>query len=83
MVYVKLLAVIALIGSIAWVILFPGFESALAVVGSISALVTAFLVKKRTSLRAQQRQSVSKSSLGIQAGRDVNIGDFGDNKHAK
>lgn len=81
--YVKILAVIALIGSIAWMIAAPGFEPALAVVGSISALVTSFLVQKRSTRRAQQHQSVSKSSIGVQAGRDVSIGDIGSDKHAK
>lgn len=82
MVYVKFLAAIALIGSIAWVIADPGFESALAAVGSISALVSAFLVEKRNARRAQQ-QSVSKSSLGVQAGGDVNIGSISGDKHVK
>ena len=81
--YVKFLAVIALIGSIAWVIVSPGFESALAVVGSVSALVSAIFIQKRTELRSRQRQSVSKSSIGVQAGGDVSIGDIGGDKHAK
>ena len=83
MIYVKLFAAIALIGSIAWVIAEPGFESALAVVVSISALVSAFLVQRRTAQRAQQRQSVSKSSIGVQAGGDVSIGSIGDHKDVK
>ena len=83
MVYVKFLAAIALIGSIAWVIADPGFESALAVVGSISALVSAFLVERQNAQRAQQQQSVSKSSIGVQAGGDVNIGNIGGDKHVK
>ena len=83
MAYVKFLAAIALIGSITWVIADPGFEPALAVVGSISALVSAFLVEKRNARRAQQHQSVSKSSVGVQAGGDVSIGDIGGDKHAK
>lgn len=82
MIYIKLLATIALIGSIAWVIVDPGFESALAVIGSISALVSAILVSKRTA-RSHQRQSVSKSSIGVQASGDVNIGDIGGHKHAQ
>jgi hypothetical protein len=83
MAYVKFLAAIALIGSIAWVIADPGFEPALAVVGSISALVSAFLVEKRNARRAQQHQSVSKSSIGVQAGGDVSMGDIGGDKDAK
>ncbi len=83
MVYVKVLAVIALIGSINWVIADPGFEPCIAVVGSLSALVSAFLVDKRNARRAQQHQSISKSSIGVQAGGDVNIGNVGDNKHVE
>jgi hypothetical protein len=83
MAYVKVLAVIALLGSIGWVIVDPGFEPGLAVVGSISALVSAFLVEKRNASRRDQRQSVSNSSIGVQAGGDVNIGNIGRDKDAK
>jgi hypothetical protein len=83
MAYIKFLAAVALIGSVAWVIADPGFEPALAVVGSISALVSVFLVQKRLSKRAPQHQSVSQSSIGVQAGGDVNIGDIGNDEHAK
>jgi hypothetical protein len=83
MLYVKLLSTIVLLGSIAWVIADPGFEPALAVVGSMSALVSAFLVEKRNARRAQQHQSVSKSSVGVQAGGDVSIGNIRHDKHGK
>lgn len=83
MVFVKFLAAIALLGSIAWVIADPGFEPGLAVVGSLSALVSAFIVEKRKARRAQQHQSVSQSSTGIQAGGDVSIGNIGGNKRAE
>jgi hypothetical protein len=81
--YVKILAAIALIISAAWLIADPGFEPALGVVGSISALVSAFIVEKRNLQRAQQQQSVSKSSIGVQAGGNVSIGDIGGGKHVK
>jgi hypothetical protein len=79
---IKFLTVIALIGSIAWLVSAPGFEPALALVGSMSALISAFMVEKR-SKQYRQQQSVSKSSLGIQAGGDVHIGDINSDKHAK
>jgi hypothetical protein len=82
MAYMKFLAAIAVICSIAWVIANPGFESALAVVGSISALVAMFVRDKRNAQRTQQ-QSVSKSSVGVQAGGNVSIGDVGGDKHVK
>ena len=83
MVYVKFLAAMALIGSIAWVIADPGFEPALAVVGSFSALISAFLVEKRNASRTQQRQSVSKSSIGLQVGGDMSVGNTRSDKHAE
>ncbi|OQW66539.1 MAG: hypothetical protein BVN28_00200 [Nitrospira sp. ST-bin4] len=80
MVFVKFLAAIALIVSTAWVIANPGFESALAVLGSISALASTFIIGKRRAERAQH-QSVSQSSVGVQAGGNVSIGDAGKDKH--
>jgi len=83
MVYVKFLAAVALLGSIAWTIADPGFESGLTVVGSLSALVSAFLVEKRNARLARQQQTVSKSSIGVQAGGDVNIGNIDGGKHVE
>lgn len=80
---IRFLSIVALIGSIAWLVSAPGFEPALALVGSMSALVSAFVVEKRSKRHARQHQSVSNSSMGIQAGRDVTIGDTNSNKHAK
>ncbi|MEO0433589.1 MAG: hypothetical protein AAF151_18030 [Cyanobacteria bacterium J06656_5] len=79
---IKFLAIITLIGSIAWLISDPGFEPALVLIGSISALVSAFVVEKRKR-RSRQHQSISNSSMGIQAGGDVSIGDIKSDKHAK
>lgn len=83
MIYMKFIAAIALLGSIAWVIADPGFEPGLAVVGSLSALISAFLMEKRNAQCAQQHQSVSQSSIGVQAGGDVNIGNIRASKHAE
>jgi hypothetical protein len=80
---IKFLAVVALVASIAWLVSAPGFEPALALVGSLSALVSAFVVEKRSKRHARQHQSVSNSSMGIQAGGDVSIGDINSDKHAK
>jgi hypothetical protein len=82
MIYIKLLAATALIASIVWVIKDPGFESGLSVLGSLSALVSAFVFEKRRA-RLSQPQSVSKSSVGIQAGGDVTVGSNGGDKRAK
>jgi hypothetical protein len=80
---IKLVAIVSMVVSIAWFISDPGFEPALAFAGSISALVSTFVVEKRSIRSAQQHQSVSKSSMGIQAGGDVNIRDINDGKHVK
>jgi hypothetical protein len=80
---IKFLAFIALIASIAWLVSSPGFEPALALVGSMSALVSAFVVEKRSKRLAKQHQSVSNSSMGIQAGGNVSIGDINNDNHAK
>jgi len=89
MVYVKILSVIALICSIAWLIFDPGFDAALAVIGSISALISAFVIegkkskKEKASQSIQQQQSVSKSSTGIQAGGNINIGEDRKDNHVR
>jgi len=89
MVYIKILSVIALIGSIAWLIFKPGFDAALAVISSISALISAFVIenkkskKEKASKSIQQRQSVSKSSTGIQAGGNINIGEDRKDNHVQ
>jgi hypothetical protein len=80
---IKFLSIVALVGSIAWLVSAPGFEPALTLVGSISALVSTFVVEKRSQRRARQHQSVSNSSMGIQAGGDVSIGDINSDRHAK
>jgi O-antigen ligase len=83
MAYVKILSVIAFIGSLAWFIAKPGYEPGLAVIGSIAALLSAFIVERRNARSFQQDQSVSESSVGIQAGGDISIGTMGRDKHAK
>lgn len=83
MLYLKALATVALVGSIAWTIADPGFEPALSAAGSLSALASAFVVEKRTAKRAEQSQSISESSIGVQAGGDVHIGQVGVGKDAR
>ena len=83
MLFLKFLAVVALIGSVTWFVADPGFEPGLAVVGSLSALVSMLIVEKRKAQPAQQHQSVSKSSIGIQAGGDVQIGNVRKNMDAE
>lgn len=80
---VKILAVLTLIGSIAWLIAEPSYEPALGVIASVSALISVFIVEKKRKKSGKQNQTVSDSSIGIQAGHDVNIGNRGGGKNAK
>ena len=80
---IKFLAFIALIVSIAWLVSSPSFEPALALVTSMLTLISTFVVEKRSKRVAKQHQSVSNSSMGIQAGGNVSIGDIKNDNHAK
>lgn len=83
MVCLRILAAIAVVGSFAWLIAAPGFEPALAAVGAISALVSTFLSGQQDGRRAEQQQSVSTSSIGVQAAGDVKIHDRGNDNHVR
>jgi hypothetical protein len=74
---VKFLAVVSLIGSTAWMLAAPGYEPALAIVGSLITLIATIAVERRAYTRASQRQTVSKNSIGIQAGGDVTLDSMG------
>jgi hypothetical protein len=76
---ILILSIAAVVASVAWLIVSPGLESALALIVAI----TATIAEQRYSIRIKQHQSISDSSTGIQAGRDVKIGHTGAGKHAK
>lgn len=69
----RIVSLLALLLSIAWVALRPGFDSAAAAIGSLAALISSFLVKKERDGKSEQSQKVSDASVGIQAGRDANV----------
>ena len=77
MAVIKFLAAVAAVVSAAWVFKDPTFESALALVVSISALISVFLAQRRRRNRPSQHQVVSGGSAGIQAGGDVVMGNVG------
>lgn len=83
MLVIKILSIAAFIGSVLWFLAIPSFEPAVAAIGSLSTLISVLIIQGRKSSSAKQKQSVSKSSIGIQAGGDINIGDHGENKNAK
>lgn len=63
----------AFILAVIWVIFRPGFDSAVAALGALAVLISAFLVTKMRAGRRPQSQDVSGGSIGIQAGRDANV----------
>ena len=75
----RLIAILAsflvLLLSLAWLAYKPAFDSGVAVATSFAALVSSFFLKRQRNTDGQS-QSVSGSSLGIQAGRDATIRDI-------
>lgn len=65
---IRLLSAIAIVVSVSWVYHDATFESLLALVVSVSAMLSTF-----ANWGGGQQQRVSKNSSGIQAGRDVVI----------
>lgn len=71
---VKILSSIGVLASIAWVYTKPGYDSALSLITTLVALAGSFVVEKRGAKLPHQNQTVSGSSIGIQAGGDVHTG---------
>jgi len=69
----KLLSLAALLGSIAWLVVMPGFEPALAVMSSLTALVATSHLANKRKRSLSQNQTLGKGSTGIQAGGNVTI----------
>lgn len=73
---IKILSFIALLGSIAWYIYDPGFEPAIAIITSLTALIAAWVSDNQRNTSSKQSQKVGDKSFGIQAGGGVNVGDI-------
>lgn len=80
---IKLLSVVALIGSIAWMVADPDYEPALAIIASLSTLIANFIIEKRKDATLNQRQEVTGNGVGVQAGGDVTVGDIRNSSEAK
>jgi hypothetical protein len=79
----KFLALVALLASIAWCIAAPGYESAVAIVTSLSALLGAAVGRKRCAQDTMQSQTIRDSAVGVQAGRDVTVSDINTSQNRK
>lgn len=80
---IRFLALAALLASIAWCVTAPGYEPAIAIITSLSALIGTSLAQNRRERRAMQSQKISRNAVGVQAGRDVTIGDINTLKNQK
>lgn len=76
MLIIKILSIIAFIGSIAWFISSRDYEPAIGIATSLSALIAVFMKEKRRAQESAQHQRVGKSGVGIQAGGNISIGNL-------
>jgi hypothetical protein len=76
MLIIKLLSGLSFFGSIAWFITIPGYEPAIAIATSLSALIAAWITDKKQKRQAKQTQIVAQNGIGIQAGGNVSTGDI-------
>jgi hypothetical protein len=73
---IKFLSVLALFGSIAWMVADPDYEPALSIVASLAAFIANFIIERRKVDTPAQQQTVIGNGIGVQAGGDVTIGDI-------
>ncbi|MEQ1720751.1 MAG: hypothetical protein ABL887_06540 [Nitrosomonas sp.] len=73
MMIIKILSGLAFIGSVAWFIAQHDYESAIAIVTSLSAFIVAWLGDRKMKQKANQNLTVAEDGIGIQAGGDVSI----------
>lgn len=76
MLIIKFLSGVAFVGSVAWFIVTPDYEPAIAVVTSLSALIAAWLHSKKQEHHATQSQVIAKNGVGIQATGNVTTSDI-------
>lgn len=70
-----IVSLLAFVIALVWLIKAPGYDSAVALAGSLAALITSFFLKRgKDSLG--QKQDVNGGSVGVQAGRDANFRDI-------
>jgi putative heme degradation protein len=66
---------IATLLAFAWLINKPAYDSAVAFAAAVATLLASFFLKREPGAPSQT-QNISKSSVGIQAGRDANVQDI-------
>lgn len=77
--YMRLTAIIAsglvVVLALIWLLQKPAYDSAVAFAAALAALFSSFFLK-RNRKETTQSQTVSNSSVGVQAGRNVSIRDI-------
>ena len=66
---------LALLACLGWVYSRPGWDSICAALGAFAALVSTFAIP-RAQQADSQVQELGPGAVGIQAGRDANVGDI-------
>lgn len=71
---IRVVSLIALLLSIAWLVYRPAFDSGVATISALAALLSTFMLKKSPiGSGAKQSQKISSGSIGVQAGGNVHI----------
>ena len=71
---IRFVSLAALLISISWLAYRPAFDSGVATVTALAALLSSFLLKKApVHPSIEQSQNVSSGSIGVQAGGNVHI----------
>lgn len=79
----QILSAAAFIGSIAWLIHSPDYEPAIACMTSLATFLGSFIADRQQKNKSGLHQSVSKGSVGIQAGGDISMGNFNNSRSKK
>jgi len=70
---IKIISIIVVFASIIWFLIDPGFDPLITLGGSLITFITLFFVEKKREKGILQKQKVSSSSVGIQAGGNITI----------
>ncbi len=74
MLFYRLLAAAAALGSIGWACSKPGWDSVCAALAALVVLAATFLPSQKQ--KGEQVQTIERGGVGIQAGRDAKVGDI-------
>lgn len=78
MIVIKLLALIALVASVVWFLVEPGYEPGIAAVTSLSTLIGIWISERKSEShrKSSQVQTVGDGGVAVQAGGDAHVGNI-------